>query len=143
MLPLAESIFEEEPRESNGCILVVRECVRELWEVVFKAHHQKVAIIGNLGIGKSRNLAYGLGLLLGGSSPDGETRAPQNKVIIYECHKTQRVFAFVPPGLDRRNGEANQIYHVHSMSLSRFIVSECDDLSLPTKETAHVACSSG
>ena len=127
VLPLQTSVLGDKPR--SGPQLVTRQCVRELWEEVFKQlsdnYTTKVAIIGNPGIGKSRNLIYGLRLLLGGSRPEGETRAPQGEVIIFECRKEGRVFAFVPPGRDVRGTGVNNQYCVYTVSFRRFTASEC------------------
>lgn len=116
-------------KPTNGPKLVTRQCVRELWENVFRElendYTTKVAIIGNPGIGKSRGLLYGLRLLLGGCTPDGATSAPQNRVVIYECRKDSRVFAFVPPGQDMRENVVNKLVNVYRASLSKFDASEC------------------
>lgn len=133
VLPLQGSLFADKP--ANGPTLVMRQCVRELWEEVFEqlkgASRTKVVIIGNSGIGKSRSLMYGLRLLLGGRRPDGAFGAPQDRVVIFECRKEGEVFAFVPPGQDVRGGEVSTEYAVYRIPLNRFTATECAALKNP------------
>ena len=127
VLPMQTSLLGRTP--NSGPKLVTRQCVRDLWEEVLRQLEgngvTKVAIIGNPGIGKSRGLTYGLRLLLGGKSAVGETRAPQNKVIIYECRKDREVSAFVPPGQDLRGNAVNNSYQVYRIGLTTFLPEDC------------------
>ena len=129
VLPLQNNLLGGKAK--NGPKLVTRQCVRELWEQVFTElkndYTTKVAIIGNPGIGKSRNLDYGLRLLLGGQRPNQEekTSAPKDKVIIYECRKDRQVFAFVPPGQDLRGDAVNNSYQVYRIGLGAFMPEDC------------------
>lgn len=135
VLPLQSTLQGDMP--DNGPKLVMRRCMRELTLEAFKQLKNpritKVAIIGNPGIGKSRNLDYFLRLLMGGSSPGGRGKAgvPQNKVIIFLQHKEEMVWAFVPPGQDKRDGMANNCYQAYMIPAGHFTAAGCAALANP------------
>lgn len=115
--------------DSHGCELLARSAIRKLYQQAFQSLRaddgtRRIAILGNPGIGKSRSLFYALRLLMGGSNPDDKEKDLQH-LIIFQSTAERTLFAFVPPGQDRRGGEANTKYHVYSTSLDTFRVKDC------------------